>query len=254
MNTTELAEKLSEEKKFLNKIYSEYKLHDEPQTNVMRKFAFDIIEPFINKDGVGLELGCSDGYFTEMLSSIVKNLEVIDGSINFIEQARKRDLPNVNYVHTLFEEYASEKKYDYIFASYIMEHVMEPQLILEMVKRVIKPDGILYIVVPNARALSRQLAMHMGLYEDLKQLTENDLKFGHRRVYDRVNLNRDIEKADFYNIAQGGIMLKILADFQMDELIKTKILEEPQLNGLFKLGFEYPDLCGSLYSICKLKQ
>lgn len=253
MDNPALSEKLSEEKKFLNKIYSEYKLHDEPQTNVMRKFAFEIIEPFLSADGAGLELGCSDGYFTEMLASRVKTLDVIDGSINFVEQAKKRNITNVNYFHTLFEEYASDKKYDYVFASYIFEHVLEPHLVLEMVKRVIKPEGILYIVVPNARALSRQLALHMGLYQDLKQLTQNDIKFGHRRVYDRVNLNRDIEKAGFAHVAQGGIMLKILADFQMDELIKSQILQEPQLNGLLKLGFEYPDLCGSLYSICKLK-
>ncbi len=251
MQNTDLNQKLEKEKEFLNKIYSEYTLHDDPQTKVMREFAFEIIDPYINKEGVGLELGCSDGYFTEMLASRVKTLDVVDGSIAFIEEARKRKINNTKYFHSLFEEYQPDVKYDYVFASYIMEHVLEPKLVLDMVNRVLKPDGVFYIVVPNSRALSRQLAMHMGLYNDLKQLTENDLKFGHRRVYDRVNLNRDIESSGFYNIAQGGIMLKILADFQMDKLIQTGVLQEPQLRGLFKLGFEYPDLCGSLFSICK---
>ena len=45
-------------------------------------------------------------------------------------------------------------------------------------------------------------------------------------------------------------MLKILADFQMDKLIHQQILGDPQLKGLFKLGLEYPDLCGSLFSVC----
>lgn len=45
-------------------------------------------------------------------------------------------------------------------------------------------------------------------------------------------------------------MLKILADFQMDKLIETEILKE-QIDGLYKLGLEYPDLCGSLFSICR---
>ncbi|HEY6160489.1 MAG TPA: class I SAM-dependent methyltransferase, partial [Bacteroidia bacterium] len=229
-------------------------LSNDPQTRVMREFAFRIIRPYLSKEFSGLELGCSDGYFSEMLAAELKDLDVVDGSLSFVEEARKRGIPNANYFHSLFEEYNPGRQYDCIFASYIMEHVMEPKLILEMVLRVLKPGGIFYVVVPNARALSRQLAMHMGLYKDLKQLTENDLKYGHRRVYDRVTLNREVESAGFTTISQGGIMLKILADFQMDKLISTGILQEPQLNGLLKLGYEYPDLCGSLFSICKRKE
>ena len=37
MSSSETSKKLNEEKEFLNKVYSEYKLHDEPQTNAMRK-------------------------------------------------------------------------------------------------------------------------------------------------------------------------------------------------------------------------
>ncbi len=244
----------SKEKKFLDEIYTNYKLEEEPQTEVMREFAFSIIEPYLDKKGIGLELGCSDGYFTQMLASKVKQLDVIDGSTHFIKQASKRKIKNVSYTHTLFEEYQTKKRYDYVFASYVLEHVLDPALVFEMVKRILKPNGIFYMVVPNCRALSRQLALHMGLYKDLKTLTENDLKFGHRRVYDRVTLNRDIENSGFEHIAQGGIMLKILADFQMDELIRLKILQGPQLTGLFKLGLEYPDLSGSLFSICKAKK
>ena len=253
MVNKETQQKLEQEKEFLNKIYSEYTLHDDPQTRVMREFAFETIEPYLKSNSVGLELGCSDGYFTEMLASKLEHLEVVDGSINFVEQARKRGIRNASYTHSLFEEYDSPIKFDYVFASYILEHVLEPIAVMEMVHRVLKPDGVFYIVVPNARALSRQLAMHMNLYQDLKQLTANDLKFGHRRVYDRVSLNRDVDQAGFVNIAQGGLMLKILADFQMDKLIHEGILQEPQLKGLYKLGFEYPDLCGSLFSICKRK-
>lgn len=251
MDANDISGKLKEEKEFLNKVYTKYTLHDDPQTRVMREFAARIISPYLHKDGAGLELGCSDGYFTEILASKINSLDVVDGSAGFIEEAKKRNVKNARYFHSLFEEYTPDRQYDFVFASYIMEHVLEPKLVLDMVQRVLKPGGILYIVVPNARALSRQLAMHMGLYSDLKQLTENDLKFGHRRVYDRVNLNRDVEAAGFTTISQGGIMLKILADFQMDKLINMNVLQEAQLEGLFKLGFEYPDLCGSLFSICK---
>jgi hypothetical protein len=47
--------------------------------------------------------------------------------------------------------------------------------------------------------------------------------------------------------------LKLLADFQMDQLIDQGMLKDQHLDGLYALGLEYPDLCGSLFSVCKLK-
>jgi hypothetical protein len=108
----------------------------------------------------------------------------------------------------------------------------------------------LFIVVPNARALSRQLALHMGLIADLKALTENDLVNGHRRVYDRVSLNRELRDTGFSTVAEGGLMLKILADFQLDKLIDDGFIQQQQIDGLYSLGLEYPDFCGALFSIC----
>lgn len=245
---------LEQEKKFLNKVYSTYTIDHSLQTQTMRELIIKTFVPFL-KGGLALELGCSDGYMTEMISSFVENLDVVDGSDLFLSKAKERakenNLLNINFNLSLFEEFKTDKKYDYVIASYILEHVLDPVEVMKMANRVLKDDGLLLIVVPNANALSRQLAIHMGFYTSLKELTQNDLNHGHRRVYDRVDLNRDIEKAGFINISQGGIMLKILADFQMDKLIETKILEKEQIDGLYKLGLEYPDLCGSLFSICK---
>jgi hypothetical protein len=68
-----------------------------------------------------------------------------------------------------------------------------------------------------------------------------------------VDFDRDIAAAGFENFSQGGVMLKILADFQMDKLIDDGTLQEAQIDGLYKLGLEYPDLCGSLFSVCRIK-
>jgi 2-polyprenyl-3-methyl-5-hydroxy-6-metoxy-1,4-benzoquinol methylase len=175
----------------------------------------------------------------------------VDGSKKFLAVASERKLPNVKFVHSLFEEFRTSEKYDYVFASYILEHVLNPVQVMKAARTVLKPNGLLFVIVPNARALSRQLAIHMGIVNDLKSLTANDHNHGHRRVYDRVALNRDIETAGFENVSQGGIMLKILADFQLDQLIENKMLQQKHIDGLYSLGLEYPDLCGSLFSVCR---
>lgn len=252
MKETELAL----EKEFLEKINAAYTVNQSLQTKAMRKLIVRTFSPFI-KNGRGLELGCSDGYMTAMLARYVNFLDVVDGSELFLEEARERakaeHLENISFIYSLFEEFSSHNKYDYVIASYILEHVLHPVDVLRMAYDALKDDGLLFVVVPNGNALSRQLAVHMGIYEHSKILTENDLKHGHRRVYDRTSLNKEIEQAGFENIAQGGLMLKILADFQMDKLIEEGILGHSQIDGLYKLGLEYPDLCGSLFSVCRKK-
>ena len=250
MNATD--DVIAREKEFLDKVYHTYTVDNSPQTMAMRKLIAKTFIPHF-RGGHGLELGCSDGFMTEILAGHLDKLDVIDGSRKFIQEAEKRRLKNVTFTYTLFEQYATETKYDCVIASYILEHVLDPIPVLRMARSVLKPDGKLFVVVPNARALSRQWALHMNMLKDLKELTPNDHNHGHRRVYDRVNLNRDLAAAGFEGIAEGGIMLKILADFQMDRLIADQMLTEQHLQGLYSLGLEYPDLCGSLFSVCRIK-
>lgn len=243
-----------DEKAFLNKVYDTYTVDHSSQTRVMRELIVRTFSPFLKK-GRALELGCSDGFMTSILSKYVDQLDVVDGSDLFLEKAQERakveKLDNVKFFNSLFEAYTPVEKYDFVIASYILEHVYSPVDVLKMAYNALNDGGLLLVLVPNANALSRQLAMHMGLYQDLKALTDNDIKHGHRRVYDRVTLNRDQHEAGFENVSQGGIMLKILADFQMDKLIDDGLIGPAQIDGLYKLGLEYPDLTGSLFSVCK---
>jgi len=175
----------------------------------------------------------------------------VDGSAYFLKRITDLRLVNVQVTECLFENFAPTKRYDYIFATFILEHVNDPVELLRKYSAFLSADGLLFIVVPNARALSRQLARHMGLLPELTSLTDNDVKHGHRLVYDRTSLNSDIKSAGLLQLAQGGILLKPFADFQMDRLIEIGVVGDAQADGLFKLGLEYPDLSGSLFSICR---
>jgi len=243
--------KKSDEMSFLESVTHTYVTSESSQDRTIKSLAIRAFTPYIQTTGRGLEFGCSDGYMTSLISPLVSRLTVVDGSITFIKKAKARRLPNVDFVHALFEDFKSQGKFDYIFASYVLEHVGDAIALLKKAKSLLSKRGMLFLVVPNACAMSRQLARHMSLLDDLYALTPNDVNHGHRRVYDRALLNRDIEAAGLAHVGQGGLMLKPLADFQMTALIDSGVLGPAQIEGLYRMGLEYPDFAGSLFSVCK---
>lgn len=240
-----------DEMAFLESVTQTYVTSESPQDRLIKSLAIRAFRPYIKTGGRSLEFGCCDGFMTSLIEELSGHLTVVDGSATFIDMARKMVGNSVEFEHILFEDYQPENKFDYVFATYVLEHVQDAIGFLKIAKRMLAPEGLLFLVVPNARALSRQLARHMGLLEDLYALTPNDISHGHRRVYDRVLLDRDLSAAGLTQVAQGGLFLKLLADFQMDKLIESGILGEPQLEGLYKMGLEYPDLAGSLFTVCR---
>lgn len=238
---------------FLESVTHTYVTSDSSQDRLIKTLAVRTFQPYMRPNKRALEFGCCDGFMTGLIAGYVDQLTVVDGSQTFIEMAKKRVPAKVEFVHSLFEDFAPDHKFDYIFATYVLEHVSDAIGFLKMASRLLAEDGLLFLVVPNARAFSRQLARHMGILDDLFTLTPNDINHGHRRVYDRISLNRDIEAASLLQVGQGGLLLKLLADFQMDKMIETSIIANPQIEGLYKMGLEYPDLAGSLFSICRLQ-
>lgn len=246
---------LKEEKAFLNKVYTTYTIEESSQTQHMRELMIRTFAPHLRASGKGLELGCSSGVTTQMLAGRMSTLDVVDGSDKFLEEAAKRSFPgNVRFINSLFETFEPEQRYDYIFATFILEHVLDVQAVLQTVRTALKPDGLFFAVVPNANAFSRRLALQMGLLEDLKALTENDHRHGHRRVYDRETFHHDLGQGGLRIMEEGGLMFKILADFQMDQLFDNGFLTQQHVDGLYKLGLEYPDFSGALYAICQLEE
>ncbi len=245
---------IDREKQFLESLVGDYITSDDSsQLRLMRNLMIDTYKPFI-KMGISLELGCEIGYMSEMIAELSERLDIVDGSEKFLNEVRKRNIHNATLYCQLFEEFQPRKIYDNVFASHILEHLINVPTLLNMVKAALKPGGLFFVAVPNARALSRQLARHMGLIDSLFDLTPNDIRGGHRRVYDRVTLTRDLENSGFQIISQGGILFKPFADFQMDKLLDTGLIGKPQIEGLMKLGHEYPDMCANIFMICQVKE
>jgi hypothetical protein len=64
-------------------------------------------------------------------------------------------------------------------------------------------------------------------------------------------LERDAIAAGFHVVHRSGIFFKALANFQWDRLLQTDIVSREYLEGCFKLGQQYPDLCSSIFLLCE---
>ncbi|MBJ6119788.1 class I SAM-dependent methyltransferase [Pontibacter sp. BT310] len=231
------------EKIFLNSLVTDYR-DDSPYSRIKKDIIFNLICGVIEIDETkrALQMGCSNGYETEQLSTLFKSLDVVDGAEAFIQKlSRDSKLQNVNFIFSLFEEFEQEEvslKYDYVFCNYVLEHVYETKSVLKQISKILKPNGVLIVVVPNAHALSRRIASKMGLLNELETLTENDLRHGHRRVYTFKSLEEDIKQAGFVIQETKGVVFKILADFQLNKLLIDGFLTKQHISAMQALSEE----------------
>ena len=49
----------------------------------------------------------------------------------------------------------------------------------------------------------------------------------------------------------GGVFFKPLANYQFDRLMDGDVISEGYLEGCYRLGMQYPDLCASIFLVCE---
>jgi hypothetical protein len=91
----------------------------------------------------------------------------------------------------------------------------------------------------------------MGLITHNSSVTLAEAEHGHRITYTLDTLERDAKAGELNIIYRSGIFFKALANFQWDQLLNTDIISKEYLDGCFQLGQQYPDLCSSIFLICK---
>lgn len=219
----------------------DYRMHD----YMLRTF-----DEHLPKGGRALEMGCFEGGFTKKLAAIFPDMTTVEGSSDLIETARKASPSHVKFVLSRFEAFQPEQPFDAVFLTHTLEHLDEPVEVLRRIGTWLSPTGKLFLVVPNAHAASRQIAVQMGLITHPTAVTEGEHLHGHRRTYNMDALLQHVAQAGLSVAESGGIFFKPFANFQFDKLIASGLIGEDYLEGCFKLGRTYPDLCASIYAIC----
>lgn len=222
-------------------------------------FDFDVLHPYMLKSfkpffkkGSLLELGSYKGNFTERFLPYFDDITCVEASGVAIDEARKRLGSRVQFINALFESATLPRRYDNIVMTHVLEHLDDPVRVLRRINEEWLADGgRFFLVCPNANAPSRQIAVKMGLISHNTAVTSAESEHGHRYTYSLDTLERDAAAAGLKVVYRSGIFFKALANFQWDQLLQTDIISKEYLEGCYKLGQQYPDLCSSIFLMCE---
>lgn len=220
--------------------------------DVMHYYMLQSFLPFFIKGNL-LELGSFKGDFTKRFLPYFNDITCVEASSQAIELAKETlsDKP-VQFIQARFEDVVLTQKYDNIILTHVLEHIDDPVLVLKRINQEwLSDNGRLFLVCPNANAPSRQIAVKMGLIRNNAAVTPAEALHGHRCTYTLDTLERDATDAGLNVIYRTGIFFKALANFQWDRLLKTDIISKEYLEGCYKLGQQYPDLCSSIFLLCE---
>ena len=219
--------------------------------DVMHPFMIKSFEPFFNKGSL-LELGSFKGDFTKRFLPYFDEITCVEASSTAIEEAKPKLGDKVTFVNSLFETVSLTKRYNSIVLTHVLEHLDDPVMVLKRINDEWLADGgRLFLVCPNANAPSRQIAVKMGLISHNAAVTPAEAEHGHRCTYSLDTLERDAVTAGLKVVHRSGIFFKALANFQWDRLLNTDIVSKEYLEGCYKLGQQYPDLCSSIFLLCE---
>ncbi|SFL45248.1 class I SAM-dependent methyltransferase [Pelosinus propionicus] len=219
--------------------------------DVMHGYMIKSFEPFLRKGNL-LELGSFKGDFTKRLLPYFDDITCVEASDEAIEIAQGKIGTKVIFIHSLFETVTLTNKYDNIILTHVLEHLDDPVALLKRINdEWLADDGRLFLVCPNANAPSRQIAVKMGLITHNSAVTQAEVDHGHRITYTFDTLERDAKQAGLNVVHRSGVFFKALANFQWDRLLETDIISPEYLDGCYQLGQQYPDLCSSIFLLCK---
>lgn len=157
-----------------------------------RKIRIKRIRKYINKSHVVCDIGCGKNLeFLKSMSSVVCKCIGID-----------KKVPEVNYSNIETKRFKLNNKIplendsiDVVTMLAVLEHLDNPTMILQEIKRILKPEGLLLITVPSERA---KLVLEFLAYK--LHLVDKVEIMEHKRYYNTETLKALLVSIDFEDL------------------------------------------------------
>ncbi len=150
---------------------------------------FEHVKSLLNHSSKVLEIGCSTGQFLHTIKEHVNEVVGIELDQSHAKFARENCNLNV-YDRSINETPILENYFDVIFMFQVFEHIPNPIEFLSEYKKYLKPNGIIYIEVPNVNDAL------LSIY-DMPSYQKFYFRLPHSYYYSELTLQKTLEKAGF---------------------------------------------------------
>ncbi len=232
----------------MKNIYSKSFFESNTAWKLVKKYEVDKLIRYSIDDRNVMEIGLGNGFTTELLSDHFQKVIAVDISGGVIEYVKKKLVTrkNIVYINSPIDKLDFNFTVYNFYLGHILEHLEFPVKLLLNIKKIIKSETIGYISVPNSNSIHRQIGVEMGLLESVNTLNENDIKFGHRRLYNLKKIKNHIKKAGFNILKIGGCFLKTMTYEQINRFCSEELIK-----GFIEIADKYPEISGDIYAIVK---
>ena len=139
-----------------------------------------------------LDIGCGDGTFSALLKDFSDEVYGVDIAKTAVELARKKGIKcfkvNVDIEVLPFDDCY----FDGVFCGEVIEHLYDPDHLLDEIYRVLAPEGICLITTPNLASWYNRILLLLGFQP---YFSEVSLKYNVGRVYKKHLVGIDSSSA-----------------------------------------------------------
>ena len=146
--------------------YGEKKYAEDKDVNLRLETGVSLIKNYCRKGVEILDIG---GYTGELLNFLPQGIKfyLIDFDKEALKLARKKGIFTKELDLDNDEIKWDKKKFDIVIATEILEHLKDPERHLEGIKKILKPNGVVLISLPNECTLYHRLMVFLGKGIDL---------------------------------------------------------------------------------------
>lgn len=194
--------------------------------------------------GVNLDLGAGIGAYYPALKKHSKTLFALDGEISYLKKFCKHNPSDQNKVLLSTAENIAIKNgmFDAVFTIEVLEHVENLGLSLKEIHRILKPNGLLYITVPNKYFPLETHMVHFGNFfvkgryiPFLSMLNFIHKKIGTARRFSEKDIQKDFTKVGF-NLIDVDYMMPPFDYFKLGRKYFKKFSDKIEKSFLKKIS------------------
>jgi 2-polyprenyl-3-methyl-5-hydroxy-6-metoxy-1,4-benzoquinol methylase len=167
----------------------------------------------------------------------------VEGSDIYAKKTESKFKGKIKMFVSLFDDFNPDTKYEAVVFAGVLHHLDNPVKTLKHISNWLVAGGEIFISVPNMTAFHRQLGVKMQLSQSVYDTSDRNIFFAQPGRFDISRLTQVVRDAGFEIIESKGFFFK---PFPHEIMNKLK-LDTSILDGLFRMGQEYPELACQLF-------